>query len=78
MNLNPYRLMRRRERHRAVVRDEVFRYQQRFAGGAHAAVLEQLDRNDLTSYYLGVLRDVERALRPRRLGMVERLGLKKA
>ena len=77
MELNPYRSMRRRERHRAMVREEVFHFQQRFAGRAHAAVVEKLGRDGLTSYYLGILRDVERALRPRAPGMLERLGLRR-
>ena len=75
MDLNVPRVMRRRDRHRAMVREEIFRFQQRFADGAHAAVLEKLARDDLTSYYVGILRDVERALRPHRPGMLERLGV---
>ncbi len=78
MELNPIRSMRRRERHRVMVREEIFRFQQRFADRAHAAVLEKLGRDDLTSYYLGILRDVERALRPHKPGVLERLGLRKA
>jgi len=78
MELNPIRSMRRRERHRVMVREEIFRFQQRFADGAHAAVLEKLGRDDLTSYYLGILRDVERALRPQKPGVLARLGFRKA
>jgi len=78
MEFNPIRTLRRRERHQVMVREEIHRFQQRFADRAHAAVLEKLGRDDLTSYYLGILRDVERALRPQRPGMLERLGLKKA
>ena len=78
MEFNPIRSMRRRERHRVMVREEIYRFQQRFADQAHAAVLEKLGRGDLTSYYLGILRDVERALRPQKPGVLERLGLRKA
>ncbi len=77
MDFNPVRLRRRRERHRAMVREEVLRFQQRFADRAHAAVLEKLARDDLTSYYLAILRDVERALRPQRPGVLERLGIRR-
>ena len=77
MEFNLVRSLQRRERHRVVVREEVYRFQQRFQGGGHAAVLEKLGRDDLTSYYLGILRDVERELRPQKPGVLERLGLKK-
>ena len=77
MDLNPARVMRRRERRRVLVREEVYRFQQRFADRAHAAVLEKLRRDDLTSHYLGILRGVERALRPHPPGLLERLGVKR-
>jgi len=78
MDFNPLRSIRRRERHRIAVREEIHRFQQRFEDRAHAAVLQKLGRDDLTSYYLAVLRDVERALRPTPPGVLERLGLRKA
>ena len=81
MQLNPIRSirsMRRGARHRALVRDEVHLFQQRFAADAHAMAVEKLARGDLTSRYLAILRDVERALRPQKPGMLARLGLRKA
>jgi hypothetical protein len=78
MDLNPIRSLRRRERHRALVREEVYKLQQRFPESAHAAVLEKLARADLTSHYSGILRDVERALRPEKPGVLERIGLRRS
>ena len=77
MEIIPIRALRRRERRRVVVREEIYRFQQRHADCAHAAGLEKLGRDDLASYYQAILRDVKRALRPTRSGMLERLGLRK-
>jgi hypothetical protein len=73
MDLNPFRALHRLERNRALVRDEVGKLRQRHADGAYAAVLEKLGRRDLTSHYAAILRGAERALRPRKPSLIDRL-----
>ena len=49
-----------------LVRDEVFLFRELHGDQAHAFVVAKLARTDLTSRYRGVLKAVERQLRPSR------------
>ena len=58
-----------------LVREEMRLLQDLHGEAAHAGALEKLQRPDLTSRYRGVLTEVERRLRPKRLGAGRLSGL---
>ena len=55
-----------------LVKEEIALFRDLHGDQAHAFVLEKLARTDLTSRYRGVLKEVERQLRPSRLRAVVR------
>ena len=55
-----------------MVREELQGLRHLHGDRAHAVVVEKLGRSDLTARYRGVLQEVERRLRPSRLGVVMR------
>ena len=67
MDLGIGRLFLRGSVFHSLVREEVSMLRDLHGAQAHAAVLEKLARPELTSRYRGVLKEVERRLRPSRL-----------
>ena len=55
-----------------MVREELQEFRRIHGDRAHAFVVEKLARTDLTTRYRGVLTEVERRLRPARLGAITR------
>ena len=76
MDLGIGRLFLRGSVFHGLVREEVAQLRDLHGADAHAAVLEKLARPELTTRYRGVLKEVERRLRPSRLrDVIKAVGL---